>query len=329
LEPPYLVSIEAFASKRLGGVPVRVLLSDPDVIEAGKRLARSIIKDGSLNLDMEPSLAIPGFHAVLAAAARANNTLLIKTIADAVRRDALAFFSRFEQEKLPILSKRLGINISVSDLSIPWLVENGRIIYKKLEYSIGLPDFLSIAARSNNELLHLSNSFLLAGRVYLDKPRLVLLLAEASYWRVFRLVEDYSEKYSDIEMLDQIAEEAGRALSSRSSRPVREDWLPDCIRRLLTDASSRGLNREEAYVLLSFFASLNADPYSVADILVKYKAAPPSAALNIGDVLREMRGYTPYKCDSDAGRRVCPECRKSGLLEEYFSHARRKARGRG
>ncbi len=329
MEPPYLISIEAFASKRLGGVPVRVLLSDPDIIEVGKRLVRLIVKEEKLTLDVDPSLAVPGFHAVLAAAARANNTLLIKTIADAVRRDALTFFYRLDQDRLSIISKRLGIGISASSLSIPWLVENGRVIHKRLEYSVSLPDFLGLAARSNSKLLQLSNSFLLDGMVYLDKPRLVLLLAEACYWRVFRLVEDYSEKYSDIKALDEIVEEAGRALSSRGSRPIKEDWLPDCIRRLLASAPSRGLNREEAYVLLSFFASLNADPYSVADILVKYKAAPPSAALNIGDVLREMRGYAPYKCDSDVGRRVCSECRKSGLLEEYFSHARRKARGRG
>ncbi|MCE4624797.1 MAG: hypothetical protein F7C35_02900 [Desulfurococcales archaeon] len=322
----YLSDPVRLAQRALGvRVPLEDLLSEEKVIKSAENILASIIRDSKLPVVdgtlLDKALA---FHASMAIAAATRNAIVMKRLADAIFEDALQQLERASEDELLRLARWLGLPLERGDEYLEWLVEpSGRVLKLLLQYSIPVERYLELVAPIDDATLHLSNSFLKKGLVYLDRSRLALLTSYAIKLKIVNKIEEYRNIENKV-----IREAAMRVLAILSTQRVRDririETLPSCIRRVIENGAKTD---EEVYTLLAFLHYIKPTPHDIEEILVRSGIAPLSAAENIAHALLAIstKTFTPYKCSSEPGRIACPEgC--EGLLKEYYSNLNRRAR---
>lgn len=324
--PPYLYERPDRVLQRLLGAspPLEEVLSDEQYLARAVEALAGIGR-GESGLPSLPSLAdeVAVYHAMLAVAARTGSPRLVMAVVRASGDDARARLRRAPLEEAERYARLLGLPLERASLSIPWLVApDGSLVRLSLTHRIGLQSYLRVAAGSEG-VLSLPNSFLLGGRVYLDRSRLVELIALAVERRVARLIDAYGR----LDLGKSVEEAALRVLARLEEGRSRLDLseLPACIRRIVEEGAR---SDEEAYMLVAFLASVKPSREVAAEILMRSGLAGAASVENLVDAVLGLSGVYPYRCDSPPGRRACPEGCGRGVLREYY-RGRRRGRGRG
>ncbi len=323
----YLADPESMARRLLGSSPPLVeLLSESEAIGIARALLENAVEKGRLEFPPASELErVVGYHTALALASLSRSPVLVRAIIEATYEHAISILRSMRNDDLERTAKVLGARLEKSGTTINWIVDNGRIIPLHLQYSIDLPHYLAIAGSSDDPMLLLPNSFLRGRRVYLDRDRLISLLAFAVKKRVQGLIDKYRSLESSV-----LSQEA-RRLAARLSRPARGgiDWesVPECIRRLV----DKGVETdEEAYMLVSFIAYIGPDRREIEEVLLRSDLASSGSLENLSDAILSLgRRFTPYKCDSELGKKICGSQCQEGVLREYFQRVKEKRRRRG
>jgi DNA primase large subunit len=322
---PYLYDPLRLAEKTLGvSPPLTELLSEPEVLKRATEILEAAVKNGTLVLpDADMLTTTLSVHAALVLTSLSGSPFLMKNLVNAIYTHTLRVLSKSSSEELERIAKGLGLDLISENMSIPWLVDGQRTIPLRLRYSLRIEEYLPLAVLSQNVELHLSNSFLRDGRVFLDRSRLVALLAEVTRARILSLLDEY-RVLENRTLRETALKVAARLEAARTGRSLNEQTLPACIREIMENGVKSDI---EAYILVSFLKAVNAQREDVERILLKSKAATPAALENITDaILAINRLYTPYKCDTEEAVRACRSC-KEGLLREYLALRRSKRRG--
>jgi DNA primase large subunit len=261
-------------------------------------------------------------HAALAISALSESPRMIRRVTESIFVDTIKRLSKMSTDVLANISKTLGVDLKRANVMLNWLVDDkGKLIPLKLEFYLDLDKYLKITSASNSPELFLTNSFVRDGRVYLDRSRLVQLLAYAVRERVLRTIESYRN------LENETLREKGLKLAARfeagERRRVRYDALPDCIERIL----KKGVRTdEEAYMIISFLLSVKPSRDDVEKFVLKSKLSSTLALENLVDaILGLQKTFTPYRCGSKGYERACGlECEK-GVLEEYYERVKKRS----
>ena len=314
---PHLVDPWSYASLKLGfDRAFEVIASDEHFI--GLALRRIKLANEGLPDEISTSTEdeVFSFWLSLLSLKAAGSVYLLNRVVDAeVNR-----ISRFleDEEDLVGVARALGVRVEVRSISFPWVVVKGKVIRRVLDFAVPVRDFLRCAAGSKFEELRLVNNFVKGGYVFLDRRRLVKLLAEASRRAI---VEKLKMEAPETPLFERLVEEV-KALEVREATGFDEELLPECIKQIIARSTARRLSDEEVYVLLTFLSSIGAPREYVSRILVETGLAGRDRAEVIAESLSKVRGYTPFKCEELKARGIC-DCTED-LVREYTSRVRRR-----
>ncbi len=326
---PILVSPEAYVEMLFGyRLPLDAILVEDDIVRVAKAIIDSTLSGERVELGDGREWVL-GFYAALAAAGASGSLRLKRRVVDEL---ASVLAERLSQEDLRVLmsiARRLGLPVEGSRLEIPWIYsERGTVIPRVLVASIPVHSYLSLAKSLEGPEWRLTNSFLLAGRVYLDRARLEGLTVAAMKARM----EEYANMLADYARGTAL-EELGRAAASRLDEGVQYGRFnpsnaPECVKRLEARVASGEASLEEFYTLVAFLANVGAGEDYLADILYSTGAfSRPVAAIAARAILEEARRFRPLKCSVLAEKGIC-DCEKD-LLHDYYSRLRAGSRARG
>ncbi len=327
---PVLADPGLFVERELGyRLPLSKVFTEQEILEAARAYLEAALQGRDPPEPRSEWEAVLGFHASLAVVGASKSLRLSRVFNDYYES---VFAERLRGEDLQTLfriARALSLNLERASLEIPWAVtQRGRLVPKILVASLPLHEYLGLAVRLEGPLWRLSNSFLLHGRVYLDRQRLDGLLAAAMRARMEELEAGYSEDFSGVEQLAAEAEKARARLEAPARPGFSEAAMPDCVKALLSRlAGGEELSPIEFYTLATFLANTGAPPEILADALhAGGWASRPVAEVMARVVLEEAAGYRPPKCRVLREAGVC-EC-EDDLLASYFRR-RAGSRGRG
>ncbi len=324
---PFTTSLESYAKRELGYYgSIEELLSD----EEARRLAQARL-EASLSQDGLPSMIgsteweeVLSFHAALAATALSGSLRLLRRLADAEAYRVKRLLSKEDMKSLLRLSRILGLNASLENLVINWLYSKRRknVLPRLLQFSIPLPSYLRTASRLEDRKWRLTNSFLLSGKVYMDRESFEDFICASISERIADLAENYRDL--EIPMLRDLGTRiASRLDSYYGPGPFDPSKLPACIKEIISSAREGDLNSEKLYMLVTFLARINAPTEYLEEIIYSTGMVPRAVARVMAEsLLEEAKQFRPYKCEVAVSKGVCSEC-KDNILTEYWRAIRR------
>ena len=325
---PYLYEDPSSIAVRLIGasVPAEELVSDEQAVRRGSELLEAALRENRLRVPDDLLDAVIAYHAAAAMASKSGSPRLVRALAEATGEHARTSLSGASPRELVRTARMLGLPVERSQVSIPWIVERGRVVPLRLEYNVPLARYLRVASGSGG-MLSLANSFLRGGRVYMDKRRLVELIALAAKARAVRIIDRYRGAELGKKLVDEALRLAARAETGGGGGGLDWEALPGCVRRIIEEGARSDL---EAYMLISFLAAVRPSRDSLARALLRSGLASARSLENLVDAVLSLRGVSPYKCDSEPGRQACPEGCGEGAVREYFrARSTRRGQDRG
>ena len=329
---PFLTSLGDYTARAVGvSLTPHELAKDPYMLDLALARLRADFEGSRPPQAPTVDDEVMSFH-LAAAIAGALGQLAVKVFAEAEASRALAALKLEDEEGLMEVSRALGVPLEKRPISIPWLVEKGRGVRRRvLPYRVHVSGYLRVAAVQDGEGA-LTNAFLLGGWVYLDRA-----LAEDLLYKAFVLAIARRASENTVEDLPSRALAIARAalensIARRSGRLARldEEALPPCIRAIMDRAAREGLKSlgdEEGYMLASFLAYIDVDVDWLSGKL-GVGAEEASALLSLARMARS-RGYRPYTCKAAKELGICSwDCRGPTPLSEYHRRLR-SARGSG
>jgi len=325
---PYTVALKSYAERELGYYgPVEELLSDEDAARlAMKRLEAALSRDGLPDSIGETTWEeVLSFHAALAAVALSGSLRLLHRFALAEAERARRLLRGEDERGLLRLARALGLKAREDNVSINWLYSQRRgVIPRILQFSLGLANYLRVAASLEDSRWRLSNSFLLGGRVYLDREGFEDLISARVADRIAELADEYKEL--EITRLRELGQRFASSLDYEAPGVFDPSLFPECIVEAVEEARRGNLSPDRLYMIATFLANINAPVDYLEDLLYASGAVSRAEARVIAEVLlSEARRYRPYKCEAALEKGVCSKCRGS-VLAEYWK-AIRKSRG--
>ena len=326
--PPYLQDPQRLAARMLGvAPPLREILAETEVIQQARRVLTTVVEEGKLILPSRLYEAVLAYHSALAIAAISGKPALLRKLIDSTVLHAMATFRKLDQEELESIAKILGLRLRKTEALIPWLVDpTGTTIPLRLEYTVPLEDYLNAIEGAPGSELRLPNAFLKQGKVYLDRGRLVALLAYKIKVRILSLAEEYRSLDAP-----RLREEALRVIAElETGETLDRDKLPECIKSMI---GRDKLSDRQAYIIISFLASVKPDLRAIEEILLLTGLAGPKSAENLAAAIASLgREYTPYRCDTEEAREACGDKCRGSILREYYRRLHggsTKSRGQG
>jgi len=158
---------------------------------------------------------------------------LRRRLVDAVAYEAREALREEDLDGLFRVASALGLPLAREKLAIPWLYGKRGVVPRLLVASVPLASYLGLTklVEAGDEL-RLANSFLLRGRVYLDRPRLEGLLAAGVRARAAQLMEAYAEDAQG-SRLAELGRRAAMLLEQGvPSQGYDPSLAPECIRRI-------------------------------------------------------------------------------------------------
>ena len=330
-EYPILVDPAVFVERELGyRLPLARVFAEKEVLEAARSYVKAALSGGDPPRPQGEWEAVLGFHAALAIIGLAGSLRLTRIFNDYYEA---VFAEKLREEELGTLFRiagALGLGIEKANLEIPWaLTQRGRVVPKILVASIGLPDYLRLAVRIEGSLWRLTNSFLLGGRVYLDRQRLDGLLAAAMRVRMEELERRYSDEFEGHEALVAEASGARGRINSSGKPGYAEAAVPKCVKELLSRLTGgEELEPLAFYALVTFLANIGAPSEILADALYAGGwTSRPVAEVMARVIMEEAASYRPPRCRVLREAGIC-DCEED-LLASYFAALRAGSRGRG
>jgi len=327
---PFLVDAARFIKSELGyELPLlEVIAGDEDILGAAARLLEAAARGKPLPGFERPWVNVLAYHAALAAAGASGSLRLKRRLVDAIAFEVREALRGEDLEGLFRVASALGLPLSREKLAIPWLYGKKGLVPRILVASVPLAPYLGlIKLVEASDELRLVNSFLLGGRVYLDRPRLEGLLVAGARARAFELMEAYAEDVQASRLVELGRRAAMLLEQGVPSQGYDPSLAPECIRRIEARVASGEASDEELYVLVTFLAAVGAEPDYLADIIYSSgTASRPLASIIAESLILEAKRFRPYRCEVLREKRIC-ECSED-LTREYFSRLRARARGR-
>ncbi len=328
---PFLVSLQDYTHRAVGvGLSPSELARDPYILELALSRLRADFEGSKPPAASTVDDEVLSFH-LAAAIAGTLGPPAVKAFAEGEASRALKALKLEGEDGLIEVSRALGMPLEKRPVGIPWLVEKGRGVRRRvLPYRVHVSHYLKAVAYVDGAEGSLTNAFLLDGWVYMDRSLAEDLLYNAILLAAARRAAENAAEDLPAHALSRAKAMLENALAKRSGRlaPVDEGSLPPCIQAIIGKASSlglRGLGDEEGYMLATFLAYLDVD---VEWITSKLGAGEQeaSALLSLARAAR-ARGYRPYTCRAAREAGVCRwDCRGPTPLSEYHRRLRR-ARG--
>jgi Eukaryotic-type DNA primase, large subunit len=316
---PYLVDPWSYASLKLGFERAfETIAGDEHLLSlALKRINLAV--EGKLPDEISASTEeeVFSFWLSLLSLKASGSIYLLNRVVDVEVERAKRFLE--DEDDLVGIARSLGVRVESKSISFPWVVEKGRVTYRVLDIAVPVGDFLRYASGSKLEELRLVNNFVKGGYVFLERRRFIKLLVEAS--RRFILDSLKAVEAPETPAFEKLVKEV-RELEVRESSGLREEFLPECIRQIISRSLARRLSDEEVYVLLSFLSAIGAPGEYVSRLLSTIGLAGEDRAVVVAESLARIKGYTPFKCEELKARGIC-DCEED-LVKEYMSRVRRR-----
>ncbi len=319
---PFAVDLRSYARLEADYYgPIEALLGDEESLELARAWLEASVKGGDAG-GATAWETVLGFHAAAAAVAKSGSPRLARRFSEYVARRTLGFLDSEARETLLWLASRIGVEAQASGVEIPWLYNpRSGVIPRVLQYSVGLPSYLSIASGLEGAEWRLANSFLRGGRVYMDKRGFTLFLSAA----VRAYVEAIIREYSDIEApgLEELGKKYSRMIDLDEYDP---SLAPDCIREIIEAVREGRATDEALYTLVTFLANARAPPEYLEEILAStHILTPAQASMAARILLEEAARYRPLNCKALLESNTCTRCRGRGPLSEYWRLRRARA----
>ena len=316
---PYLVDPWSYASLKLGFERAfETIAGDEHLLSlALKRINLAV--EGKLPDEISASTEeeVFSFWLSLLSLKASGSIYLLNRVVDVEVERAKRFLE--DEDDLVGIARSLGVRVESKSISFPWVVEKGRVTYRVLDIAVPVGDFLRYASGSKLEELRLVNNFVKGGYVFLERRRFIKLLVEAS--RRFILDSLKAVEAPETPAFEKLVKEV-RELEVRESSGLREEFLPECIRQIISRSLARRLSDEEVYVLLSFLSTIGAPREYISNLLSRIGLADEGKAVVVAESLARIKGYTPFKCEELKARGIC-DCVED-LVKEYMSRVRRR-----
>jgi len=310
---PFIINVVEYVEKELGRrASVAVFLKDPWIAElARERLLEALRRGVAPDHSGETLHEELGSFVLALAAAKAAGPRVLNRYVDAEAERAYKLIQRESMDSLVELARVLGLDVRVDSIKFPWMIDksSGKKLYRVLPLSVGLASYLKYASAIDDRELDVVNSFLLGGRVYLDRGLLERLLRGVVRDRIRGLAEGISlDELVDDPKFREAVEEASRVVE-RTLKGV--EWepskFPPCVSKLIEKAkatrSLKSLDDKEAYLLVSFLANLTPSTGELEELL-------PNLG---GSELRALYNLIRYAIEKKARIYTCRYIRLSGL----------------
>ncbi len=331
---PYLVDLPGYLSKVYGyQVTARDLLEDARVLEIARMRIREAVESGETPQPQgSAEEEVSSFYLAASIVAAADSLRLTEAFARAEARRALRFLEAEDRESLLSMAKALGLRASASDLRVPWVVRRGKVLYKSLQFSVNLADYLRVTSGAQDPRWRLVNSMVKGGQVYLDDREFREFLSLAVSRRVRQLIASMPRD----ESLRALASDALRLLEAKEARiPITPgldvNLFPPCIRELASSPNAKG--DKGLYAYLSFLASIGAPIEAITSELARGLGAHQDRARALTEaLLKEGLGsrYRPYTCEVMKREGLCPvDCGARTPIEAYRRLVRQSRSSRG
>lgn len=319
---PYLADFPGYLSKVYGyQVTVRDLLDDAGVLESARRRVREAVESGEAPPPQgSAEEEVSSFYLAASIVAAADSIRLTEAFAQAEARRARRLLEAEDRESLLSMAKAMGLRVSTSSLRVPWVVRRDKILYKTLQFSVNVADYLRVVSGVQEARWRLVNSMVKGGQVYLDEKGFRDFLSLAISRKVKQLVASMPRE----ESLRALAVDALRLLEAKEARiPIAPglnlDLFPPCMKELASSPVAKG--DRGLYAYLSFLATIGTPSETIASELARALRAPQDKARALTEaLLREGLGsrYRPYTCEFMKREGLCPaDCGAKTPIEAY------------
>ncbi|MCS7107141.1 MAG: hypothetical protein NZ902_03445 [Acidilobaceae archaeon] len=260
------------------------------------------------------------FWLVLMALREGGSVRLLERAIKAEVEKARRHIERAELEELIGLARSMGIEVKAEAIEIPWTVQGGKVVRRRLNVAVRAASYLSYVAGTREAALRLTNSFLLGGWVYMDLQLFRLFLAEALPKYILRGLREIEAPEGRV--FSELVRKASAAEARASG--VREELFPRCILDLMAKARLSSLSGDEVFVLLSFLRAIGAPRGYLEEVLRELGLARGRERL-VARALEKVSA-APYTCEELKRRGIC-SCTEN-LVSEYLKARRRRGRER-
>ncbi|ADL19429.1 DNA primase large subunit [Acidilobus saccharovorans 345-15] len=321
---PFIVDAKRYLSEAYGyQVSLKDLAEDQKVFELAKTRLLDAVREGKVRVfrGVNTEEEVASFYLAAAAAAAANSKRLEEMFSRSEARRAMEFLKGEDEETLLMLAKRLGVNVTLAHVKIPWSqLRNGKINYKLLRYAVPISDYLKIVVPVPHERWSLVNSMVKGGLVFIDEETLREFLSLASEKAIYKVIDAVrSEDYKPLLLTQEalIALNAKDSKVSVSQEGPNVEAFPPCMLKLKEKAETD----EEIYAYISFLASLGVDYKTIGDELARLLKLSPGAGEALARSLIEAglgSTYKTYSCKFMKSKGLCPtDCGASHPLLAY------------
>ncbi|MGC9071870.1 MAG: hypothetical protein ACP5HK_04140 [Acidilobus sp.] len=329
---PYLADLPGYLTRAFGyQVTVRDLADDPRVLERARRIVRWAIEVGEVGLpEVSAEEEVASFYLASAIVATAGSTRLAEIFAEAEARRSRKLLDTEDKESLLAIAKAMGLRAFPAEVRVPWVIRQGKVLYRSLGYSVNVADYLKVTSGVSDPRWYLVNSMVKKGRVFLDDRGFRDFLSLAAYRRVRQIVASVQKD----EALRAFAEDVLRVLEAKAAKiPVSKGLdagtFPPCMKELSQNPSSKGDKGLYAYV--SFLASTGTPLEVISSELSRTLVVPENKARMLVEALLKAglgSRYKPYTCEVMKREGLCPfNCETRTPLEAYRRLTRSSSAG--
>ncbi len=322
---PYTVNLETYARREVDYYgTLEELLSDEEAINLGLKRLENVLSGEDLRDRIGSSAweEVLSFHTAVAIVAQARSLRLLHRLSQAEAKRARNLLRDEDTRGLLRLARSLGIDAENEQVSINWIYSKKKgVIPKILQYSVSLAHYLRTASRLEGSKWRLSNSFILSGRVFLDKEVFEELLTARVEERIVELAGYYADL--NLPKLREIGLKMATRLDQLPYGKFDPSKLPACIREIVESIRKGELIPEPLYMIATFLANVNAPPEYLGEILYSSgKISHALASIMAEALLSEAKGFRPYRCEVALEKGLCSEC-KGNVISEYWKAMRR------
>ncbi len=292
---PFLKSFEE-AIKDFGGIKFYdIIATNGQVLNDAKERIKKILEDSSVESFKKYRYSSLVFYTELLILAIINDRRIIEKV---LQREAENFSKEISEEsedQFKELLKRLKVPIEYKKISY----HNGN---RKIEltYAIYFISYLTLSRNLKSSSLSLSQNILNKGYVYLDKNRVLEILKNIIYNRLYQNIKPIS--------LSEIPE------TLKDLIIVKNGKTPPCIDGLIRKQNKTS---EEIKILIIYKLNINNDLSSITTFLKENGIQDAENFIN--DILRKREKYILYSCKQMKEKSLCvSECGVKNPLQLYF-----------
>lgn len=292
---PFLKSFEE-AIKEHGGIKFYdIIANNGQVLNDAKERIKTILEDSSVESFKKYRYSSLVFYTELLILAIMNDR---KIIEKALKKEAENFSKEISEEsedQFKELLKRLKVPIEYKKISY----HNGN---RKIEltYAINFISYLALSRSLKNSYLSLSQNILNKGYVYLDKNKVLEILKNVIYNKLYQNIKPIS--------LSEIPE------TLKDLIIVKNGKTPPCIDGLIRKQNK---NPEEIKILIIYKLNTNNDLNSIINFLKENGIQEAENYIN--EILRKKEKYILYSCKQMKEKNLCvSECGVKNPLQLYF-----------